>query len=96
MTDPRLLPSVEEHVRDIRAAVHTDRYQQDMVRARDLAIAEAVREACVHALPALKGQPKRYNWAQQNLNSGHDQAVHAADVAIRALDLADVLGDKNG
>lgn len=24
----------------------------------------------------IRGQPKRYSWAQQNINSGHDQACY--------------------
>ena len=33
----------------------------------------------------LLGQPKPYNWAKQNYNSGHDQALHKCAHAIREM-----------
>jgi hypothetical protein len=37
----------------------------------------------------LRGQPKKYNWVQQNINGGHDQAIHAVARMIMGLKRTD-------
>ena len=87
------LPSVEEFVHEWHYAPPLERTLEDFkagLRARDLAVAKIVREACVQALAGNKdSEPYKANDLSTLLFT-----IDEAALRIRAIDLEQLLEEK--